>query len=183
MCPFLSWQKNLRELRENFKHKIRSLDVSDEQDKNKENSSNSVDTADSIVECHICGDHIMKEFLERHLKMNHDDGVGIKSAGTYFFFVVHFFFTFKIWNCVKFKIKTARVCTFIWKLTSGYFFILIFTISNDTSESWIETTVMIYGPNFQKKQKHDDGVGIKSAGTYFFFVVHFFFHAAIFFES
>jgi len=56
------------------------LDVSDEQDKNKENSSNSVDTADSIVECHICGDHIMKEFLERHLKMNHDDGVGIKSA-------------------------------------------------------------------------------------------------------
>ena len=84
-------RQNLRELRENFTHKIRSLDVSDEQDKNKENSSNSVDTADSIVECHICGDHIMKEFLERHLKMNHDDGVGIKSAGTYFFFV-HFFF-------------------------------------------------------------------------------------------
>ena len=83
-------------MRENFKHKIRSLDVSDEQDKNKENSSNSVDTADSIVECHICGDHIMKEFLERHLKMNHDDGVGIKSAGTYFFvlrffFMMHFF--------------------------------------------------------------------------------------------
>ena len=75
-------RENLRELIENFKHKIRSLDVSDEQDKNKENSSNSVDTADSIVECHICGDHIMKEFLERHLKMNHDDGVGIKSAGT-----------------------------------------------------------------------------------------------------
>ena len=78
-------KENQREFREKSKHKIRSLDVSDEQDKNKENSSNSVDTADSIVECHICGDHIMKEFLERHLKMNHDDGVGIKSAGTYFF--------------------------------------------------------------------------------------------------
>ena len=48
------------------------LDVSDEQDKNKENSD--------FVECPICGDHIMKEFLERHLKMNHDDG-GMKSGG------------------------------------------------------------------------------------------------------
>ena len=28
---------------------------------------------ENFVECHICGDHIMKEFLERHLKMNHDN--------------------------------------------------------------------------------------------------------------
>lgn len=32
-------------------------------EKNKEN----------FVECHVCGDHIMKEFLDRHLKMNHEN--------------------------------------------------------------------------------------------------------------
>lgn len=25
----------------------------------------------NFVECHICGDHILKDFLSRHIKMNH----------------------------------------------------------------------------------------------------------------
>lgn len=28
---------------------------------------------ENFVECHICGDHIIREFLDRHLKMNHDN--------------------------------------------------------------------------------------------------------------
>jgi hypothetical protein len=27
--------------------------------------------SDSFVECQICGDHILKDFLSRHIKMNH----------------------------------------------------------------------------------------------------------------
>ena len=30
---------------------------------------------DKFVECHLCGDHIIKDFLERHLKMNHEETV------------------------------------------------------------------------------------------------------------
>ena len=34
---------------------------------------NDEEANDDYVECNLCGDHIMKEFLERHLKMNHPD--------------------------------------------------------------------------------------------------------------
>ena len=35
---------------------------------------------DDYAECHICGDHIMKEFLDRHLKMNHNEVLGNNNA-------------------------------------------------------------------------------------------------------
>ena len=31
---------------------------------------------EDYVECHICGDHILRNFLDRHLKMNHNEVLG-----------------------------------------------------------------------------------------------------------
>lgn len=38
------------------------------------------DANQDYAECHICGDHIMKEFLDRHLKMNHVNEADLKEC-------------------------------------------------------------------------------------------------------
>lgn len=38
-----------------------------------EDDDDDIRNKENFVECHICGDHIIREFLDRHLKMNHDD--------------------------------------------------------------------------------------------------------------
>ena len=78
MVSYSNYKRHLKNAHPSINHEEYANDDLDQpasklSEQDAEPSELIIEEKDDYLECHVCGDHILKEFLDRHLKMNHPE--------------------------------------------------------------------------------------------------------------